>query len=1774
MGLLGTFSSQLSEFQQIMTKALVYGTLIAEELNLQTAQFSEFEVVTAVQLEKSRAENRRIELELKDDDIIELTFSDQTQWIGNALDIEEIYNAPASGKRSGEVFVFEPQVTGRQASRGAIGSVVVKTLKLIRAKTLGTAAETSAKNLAIAYDKRAMPQPGLYKLDAGFQYMPVAKIAPASTAYLLLIHGTLSNTFAAFAELRLGQSPIWDQLMRQYNAGILALDHRTLSVSPLQNALDFLEHVDQSVSVEILSHSRGGLVADVLAKCDHRNEVVGFSDLELGMMTKEDPEAFELMKKINTIARKKKIEVRKVIRVAAPASGTTLLSRRTDHFLNVLLNALGLVVGAQVNVVYNTVKLFLLEVVKQKANHEAMPGLYSMVPDSSFQKMLNFSGSAVANDLYVIASDAEVGGHLGDSLKVILANLFYWKANDLVVDSDRMEQGAPRLGGIQYFLSKDGSTNHFNYFRNQNTCDAILQAAVTAPGGQAGFYSQKFSGAGNRGVLLSMFSMEGVHYEHVSGNKRIAILLPGIMGSSLDHNGNPQWIDFRELNRGAIKDDLEINTSGVEASGVIKKYYDDFVKHLLKTHDVITFPFDWRKSVKGSAAQLAKKVEHLLDTYNQPIHIIAHSMGGLVVRQFMMDAAPVWKRFIEKPANKFVMLGTPWLGSYLIMEVLTGHSSRVKQLAMIDFKNSKEELLQVFREFPGIFELLPIENNSKRPFWDSQFWKDRKAESTEPMVIPLKKDLDQFKKYRDSVLDFVTHLTEDDLKEVYYVAGHAEQTVYDYKTESRFLSNKKKLVYLATTAGDSSVTWVTGIPSRIPKDNVYYTHTSHGELANDPRIYDGIVDILLEGKTNRLLKTKPISRAGEVISEVHAVPAPGNNLNLVGDVLFGIEPARKSTQPDRTMLNVAVINADLKVSRYPVMLGHFNNDGVHSAEKALDNYLNGRLMQRYDMGYYPGKIGESEVFFNLNTNPRGAIVCGLGNSQELTHYLLAKTVEMAALKYAMFMRDNYTLAKAKSYAEGISFILMGTGYGRLQIEDSIKGILLGVSSANRFIKEHGEGLQELTQVEFVNHYESLASQAYWALSRLKNSDNRFNFELIKGIERKEGAKKRRAFVDESEDWWHHFNVKSICDGDRITGFAYNSSSGLARIEEEEVHNGLEQVGILLEQMSRSSAWDKRLSKTLFELLIPNQFKDIIRNQNNILFKLDLKAAQFPWELFHDFESDETPAAVNSGLIRQLLTSDYESNQLRSVSNKTLIIGDPIYNEASLPQLAAAKAEAQMVNDKLKNSGFETFPLLNSNATDIMLQLYTNEYKLLHFAGHGLYDPANNRVGIAIGNGICIDPAMIKQLSYVPEFVFINCCFSGTLNATDDAFMRSRYKLAANIGTQLIAMGVKAIIVTGWAVDDAAAETFSEEFYSRMLSGYEFGEAVQMARKKCYQNHRHTNTWGAYQCYGNQHYKFFEHVRQKEEVFDYVLSSQVYTDLENLYASIRHSSFNPKTVKRKLDEILENASRNDLIDGVIREKEALIYDELDMPAEALDTFRAVLTLEDANFSMKVLEHFCLLRSLNFSKDAAERKEELDLVTKLALIGKTTLRLGIVGNCYKFASMHEKGEKQLQYLQTALDYYTEAYDNSTNPYDGKTLDAFSNIVFLSYLLEAYGKGNLKNQLNKYTKKPVFAYLSDFLKHLDDVDPADLDISVLLGMTEVSFGMLLVNSEKGGDQVILDELNKRFAEAFQILHSSRQIRIELAQLDFLLSHESVIPKEKASSLLKVKESLLRFK
>ncbi len=1722
---------------------------------------TKFKLKNCVQVSATRSNNSPVEVEFDDNDLLALQFTDDTEWIGHPEDIQEIYNEQTLSKRatSKEDYLFEVQISTTTTDRGALKSALVKVFSVFGAKS---PAKTGMKALGIAYDKKVQPAPGLYEIDASFKRTPFKNIN-TSKPCLLLLHGTLSTTIDAFGGLQTTEA--WSSIVEQYQNNIIALEHYTLSKSPLHNVLDFLKSCPDDCTFDILSHSRGGLIADILAKCDSQNKenhVVGFSKNELLILERHDKVSHKLMSDINKQLSKKRITIGTVVRVAAPSSGTTILSERADHFFNLLLNAISLAFGIR-NPMYSIVKSFLLELISQKEDPEVLPGLNSMMPESLFQKMMNAADTEVVSDLYTISGDAEVGGLNFNSLKVILANLFYRNPNDLVVDTDRMLHGVKRVGGTHTFLSQDSETNHFNYFKNRNSCAAILQGLGATNEKVVTLFKQEVYNQGQRGILLDKLSLDGINFQPEKITRDVVILLPGIMGSTLEANGQDQWVQMRNINQGAISDYLKIDATNVTASGIIEKYYSKLGTYLEADYDVISLAFDWRASVSVAATDLKDCIEDLLLNHTVNIHIIAHSMGGLVARQCMIDHPKTWGNFNSNGNNKYIMLGTPWLGSYLIMEVLTGHSRRVKQLAAIDFKNNKKDLLAVFWEYTGVFELLPIEKNGTNDFWDFNFWTGIHAKSNlkhMPKPNQHNQALKDFAEYRDKIQTFLSTTAADKefFKNIYYICGKADKTVFDYTFKDRWLSSKKKLVYKATSEGDGSVTWETGIPTPlVGSSNLYYSHTTHGELANEQYIFEAISDILYKGKTSKLPTEKPTNRGGALISEIHEYPEPLTDADAVVNALFG---SQKTSKPAAEKIHVKVINGDLKIASYPVMVGHFYMDLILSAEKALDRYLNDRLSQRLDIGYYPGKIGESEVFFNLNTQPKGAIVCGLGTTDTLTTFLLSKTVKLATLKYAMFMRDNYTLPRAKKHAHGISVILIGIGYGKLAIEDSLRGILLGISEANNYIKETGQGLQTIKELEVLNFYESVASQAYFSLSRMLNTDNRISIKLDKGVLRRAGAKKKQLFAANIYNWWYNLQITSVTRklpdnpfAEEVIGFKYYSSKGLARIEEEMIGVGLSKVDHLLQVQSQNSNWDKRLSKTLFEMLIPNAFKNVFRNQGNLILKLDKNAAQIPWELLHDPLADETPVAVTSTFLRQLVTGYGDDLTQVSLGNtNVLIVGDPMYGAEDLQQLPAAKAEGVWVAKQLSGHSYKTTSLINAASDLIMMELYSRKYKIMHFAGHGLYDPENEEVGIAIGNGFCIDPAMINQMGYTPEFVFINCCYSGTMDAEDDNYSRDRSRLAANVGTQLIEMGVKAIIISGWAVDDAAAKTFSEAFYKHMLEGYDFGSSVQKARLLCYQNHPGTNTWGAYQCYGNQFYKFNNRKKRKQDDLEYVIPSQVHVDLDNLLVAIRDGKHSASKTLSKLDRYLDKAEQANLLDALVLEKEALIYDELGKSDIALQKFMELFKYANGNFSIEALEQYCIIKTHNLHEKTL--KEDLREIEFLTLVGKNPSRLNIVGNAYKYASIKAKTKKEkVAYLLHSFQYYEKAFSASTDRYDGGYLDALTNMVFLGYILELQGEQKLLDRLNESSAfapiKDVEAYLRDFNKQLDDYDKDDLDVSVLIGMAETSYGLLLLKSNFK-PTIELDIIDK-FKHIFKLLYSPRYIRIELLHIDFLLHY-----------------------
>ena len=118
--------------------------------------------------------------------------------------------------------------------------------------------------------------------------------------------------------------------------------------------------------------------------------------------------------------------------------------------------------------------------------------------------------------------------------------------------------------------------------------------------------------------------------------------------------------------------------------------------------------------------------------------------------------------------------------------------------------------------------------------------------------------------------------------------------------------------------------------------------------------------------------------------------------------------------------------------------------------------------------------------------------------------------------------------------------------------------------------------------------------------------------------------------------------------------------------------------------------------------------------------------------------------------------------------------------------------------------------------------------------------------MVLSDGLFITAAEIDAMEVVPDVVFLNCCHLGTVDVG-----RAGNKLAASIARQLIEIGVRCVVVAGWAVDDEGARRFGETFYECLLRRRQpFGEAVLEARKAVYEANASDITWGAFQAYGD------------------------------------------------------------------------------------------------------------------------------------------------------------------------------------------------------------------------------------------------------------------------------------------------------------------------------------
>jgi hypothetical protein len=224
---------------------------------------------------------------------------------------------------------------------------------------------------------------------------------------LLFIHGTFSTAHASFGSL---SDEAFNSLYHRYEGRLLAFNHPTLSPDPKNNIEWLFQNLprDARLEVDIICHSRGGLVARTLT---------------------ERPSAFGL----DTAH----IKVRRVIFVAVPNSGTPLAD--PDHMVKMidrLTTALNLFPTGPVT---ETLEALITAIkVIGHGGLKGLDGLACMHPTGDFLKALNH-GEPTGAEYYAVAADYEptdsglkalLAGTVAD---VVLDRVFEDVPNDMVV---------------------------------------------------------------------------------------------------------------------------------------------------------------------------------------------------------------------------------------------------------------------------------------------------------------------------------------------------------------------------------------------------------------------------------------------------------------------------------------------------------------------------------------------------------------------------------------------------------------------------------------------------------------------------------------------------------------------------------------------------------------------------------------------------------------------------------------------------------------------------------------------------------------------------------------------------------------------------------------------------------------------------------------------------------------------------------------------------------------------------------------------------------------------------------------------------------------------------------------------------------------------------------------------------------------------------------------------------------------------------------------------
>ncbi len=214
-------------------------------------------------------------------------------------------------------------------------------------------------------------------------------------------------------------------------------------------------------------------------------------------------------------------------------------------------------------------------------------------------------------------------------------------------------------------------------------------------------------------------------FSNIKGRTPV-LIVPGLMGTELKSGNDLLWAnvfnmvissDDSFMDQLAFNGDLKPSDGSVYYANIIKKvplsnYSDALIVELqsqgyIENQTLFVFPYDWRFGVTATYANgktnsdlLKEKIQDIMaQTGSDKVDVVAHSMGGLIVKKYVMDNA------VDNYIGKAVFVGVPELGAVkTVKALLLGDNFD------IDFKGfglSEAEIKKISANMPSAYDLLP-----------------------------------------------------------------------------------------------------------------------------------------------------------------------------------------------------------------------------------------------------------------------------------------------------------------------------------------------------------------------------------------------------------------------------------------------------------------------------------------------------------------------------------------------------------------------------------------------------------------------------------------------------------------------------------------------------------------------------------------------------------------------------------------------------------------------------------------------------------------------------------------------------------------------------------------------------------------------------------------------------------------------------------------------------------------------------------------------------------